>query len=67
VVLRAVVAFRRVVDALRAGFRVVRPPVTAFSASCASLRAVFNHEALPRRRFAGSFLICFSMLSSVVP
>jgi hypothetical protein len=43
------------------------PPVTAFSPALASLRALFNHEALPLRRFAGNFLICVSMLSSVDP
>ena len=70
VALRAV-ALRAV--ALRAGLAAgfsaadLPPPDTAFSASLASLRAVFNHEALPLRRFAGSFLICFSMVSSVVP
>jgi hypothetical protein len=31
------------------------------------LRALFSHEALPLRRFAGSFFICFSMLSRVIP
>jgi hypothetical protein len=74
VVFRAVVVFRLAVDALRVvepdGLRRVPvrlPPDTAFSASLASLRALFSHEALPLRRFAGSFLICFSMLSSVVP
>jgi hypothetical protein len=73
VVLRAVVLrpagdARRDV-ALRAGFLALDrpPPWRAFSASLASLRALFNHEALPLRRFAGSFLICFSMESRVVP
>ena len=67
VALRAV-ALRAV--ALRAGLRLAAdlpPPDTAFSASLASLRAVFNHEALPLRRFAGRRLICFSMESSVLP
>jgi hypothetical protein len=64
VVLRPVVEARRVEPAFR---RVPPPPDTAFSASLASLRALFNQEALPRRKFAGSFLICFSMLSSVEP
>ena len=70
VALRAVVALRVValrVVALRAGLEDRPPPDTAFSASLASLRAVFNHEALPLRRFAGNFLICFSMESRVVP
>jgi hypothetical protein len=75
VVLRAVV-LRPAVDARRdvepeafrrVPVRLLLPPVTAFSASFASLRALFNHEALPLRRFAGNFLICFSMLSSVDP
>jgi len=75
VVLRAVV-LRPAVDALRdvlpEALRAERaparpPPGSAFSASLASLRALFNQEALPLRRFAGSFLICFSMLSRVVP
>jgi hypothetical protein len=67
VVLRPVVDLRRVEP--DAFFRrvVLPPPETAFSASLASLRALFNQEALPRRKFAGSFLICFSMLSSVEP
>jgi hypothetical protein len=67
VVLRPAVDARRDVDpaALRAALAPARgPPGRAFSAC---LRAVFNHEALPRRRFAGSFLICFSMASSVLP
>jgi hypothetical protein len=63
----AVVALRFGPDALRRVPERLLPPDTAFSASLASLRAVFNHDALPLRRFAGSFLICFSMLSSVVP
>jgi hypothetical protein len=66
VVLRPAVDARRAVDALRAGLD-RPPPWRAFSASLASLRALFNHEALPLRRFAGSFLICFSMESRVVP
>jgi hypothetical protein len=71
VVLRAVVVLRLAVDALREpdGFRVVREPEplapeTAFSAA---LRALFNHEALPLRMFAGSFLSSFSMLLRVTP
>jgi hypothetical protein len=53
--------------ALRAGLADLPPPDTAFSASLASLRALFNHEALPLRRCAGRPLICFSIESSVLP
>jgi hypothetical protein len=79
VVFRAVV-FRRAVDARRdvlpEALRAARAPErlppgsafsAAFSASLATLRALFSQEALPLRRFAGSFLSCFSMLSRVVP
>jgi hypothetical protein len=74
VVLRRAVEPLRAVepDALRADRAPARPPPgSAFSAFCsaslATLRAVFSQEALPLRRFAGSFLICFSMLSSALP
>jgi hypothetical protein len=79
VVLRAVV-LRPAVDALRdvllEALRADRAPArlppgsafsAAFSASWTNLRALFSHEELPLRTFAGSFLICFSMLSSVFP
>jgi hypothetical protein len=71
VVRRAVAFLRPAVEARRvepdAFRRLLVPPDTAFSASLASLRALFNQEALPLRKFAGSFLICFSMLSRTTP
>jgi hypothetical protein len=61
-----VVALR--VVALRAGLAAdLPPPDTAFSSLLALLRALFNHEALPLRTFAGRALICFSIASSVLP
>lgn len=48
-----------------------RVPLTAFSArfsaSLIRLRAVFAADCRPLRSCGGSFLICFSMLSSVGP